>query len=76
MSQFIDVESLWKVLVAGLLGGAGLAAVYALGLAGLSAYTAEDTNSGARPAGLAVAVGCLLIVLAGAGLGIYVMLAK
>ncbi|MCT9933947.1 hypothetical protein N5079_27420 [Planotetraspora sp. A-T 1434] len=65
MSHFVDVDALWKVLVAGLLGGAGLAAVYALGLVGLSAYTAEDTGSAARPVGLAVAAACLLIVLVG-----------
>ncbi|WP_182874878.1 hypothetical protein [Microbispora sp. H10670] len=82
MSQYIDFAVLWKVLLAGLLGGAGLVAVYALGLAALAAgrvYDAPDRGSGtsaARAAGTVVAVACFGLVLAGALLGLYVMLTK
>ncbi|ETK35687.1 hypothetical protein [Microbispora sp. ATCC PTA-5024] len=75
MSQYIDVDALWKVLVAGLVAGAGLVAVYALGLVGLAAARTQD-GTAARPAGVVVAVVCFALVLAGALLGLYVMLAK
>ncbi|MBP2702864.1 hypothetical protein JOL79_03485 [Microbispora sp. RL4-1S] len=73
MSPYIDLDALWKVLVAGLVAGAGLVAVYALGLAVLAA---ARTGPSAHPGGIAIAVVCFGAVLAGAGLGLYVMLAK
>ncbi|MEW9532333.1 hypothetical protein [Microbispora sp. NPDC049125] len=76
MSQYVDFDALWKVLVAALLAGAGLVAVYALGLVGLAAARNEDGRSAARPAGVVVAVVCFALVLAGAFMGLYVMLAK
>lgn len=77
MSQYIDVDVLWKVLVAGLLGGAGLVAVYALGIAALAAGREDGGRTpAARAAGTSVAVACFALVLAGAVLGLYVMLTK
>ncbi|RCG32311.1 hypothetical protein DQ384_07380 [Sphaerisporangium album] len=67
MSEYVDLDALWKVLVAALLGGAGLVAVYSLALVGLS---------NGRAAGRVVAGLCFLLVAVGIVLGLYVMLAK
>ena len=67
MSQYVDLDALWKVLVAALVAGAGLAAVFSLALVGLS----SGRTVGRAGAGL-----CLLAVAAGVVLGLYVMLAK
>ncbi|MGC5015862.1 hypothetical protein ACLQ2R_34300 [Streptosporangium sp. DT93] len=66
MNAYIDLDALWKVLLASLLAGAGLVAVFSLALVGLST---------GRPAGRAGAGLCLLVVAAGVALGLYVMLA-
>ncbi|MET8155319.1 hypothetical protein ABZT47_03025 [Sphaerisporangium sp. NPDC005289] len=66
MNDYIDLDALWKVMVASLVAGAGLAAVFSLALAGLST---------GRPAGRAAAGLCLLVVAAAIALGLYVMLA-
>jgi hypothetical protein len=72
----IDVDALWKVLLAGLVGGAGLVALYALGLVGMAAFTAGDrVFRGRSLAGLALAVTCFAVVLAGVALALYVLLA-
>jgi hypothetical protein len=76
MNQYVDVEALWKVLLVGLAGGVGLVALFAVGLVGLSARTGSNAGSSARTVGLAVAVVCFAIVVAGAALGLYVMLKK
>ncbi|GII87410.1 hypothetical protein Ssi03_54000 [Sphaerisporangium siamense] len=67
MTEYIDLDALWKVLVAALLAGAGLVAVYSLALVGL----ANGRAAGRVAAGL-----CFLVVAAGLVLGLYVMLAK
>ncbi|GAA5038375.1 UDP-N-acetylmuramyl pentapeptide phosphotransferase/UDP-N-acetylglucosamine-1-phosphate transferase [Thermocatellispora tengchongensis] len=69
--MIIDFDALWKVLVAGLAAGAGLVAVYALGLVALAARAAP----GPRHAATALAVACFAIVGAGAACGLYVILA-
>ncbi|MEO3814831.1 hypothetical protein ABGB17_38035 [Sphaerisporangium sp. B11E5] len=76
MSDFVDVDSLWKVLAVGLIGGAGLVAVFAFGLVGLSAYA--DRPPGARPKvlGLVLACACFLVVAGGAAAGLVALLAK
>jgi hypothetical protein len=67
MSEYMDLDALWKVLVAALLAGAGLVALFSMGLVGLSS---------GRAAGRAGAGLCFLVVAAGIVLGLYVMLAK
>ncbi|GAA4564594.1 hypothetical protein [Planotetraspora kaengkrachanensis] len=76
MNQYVDVDALWKVLVAGLAGGVGLVALFAVGLVGLSMRTSEHAASRTGAAGLAVALVCFTLVVAGAALGLYVMLKK
>ncbi|SEG95828.1 hypothetical protein SAMN05444920_109174 [Nonomuraea solani] len=67
MSDILDLDALWKVLVAAVVAGAGLAAVFSLALVGLSS---------GRAAGRAGAGLCFLVVACGIVLGLYVMLAK
>ncbi len=81
MSELIDVGKLGSVLAFGLAGGAGLVAVFALGLTGFSAPRQDVSGGGNNrvtshsPAGLVLAFVCFAIVVAGVMLGLYVMLA-
>ncbi|MEU4408804.1 hypothetical protein AB0F88_30170 [Streptosporangium sp. NPDC023963] len=67
MNGYVDLDALWRVLLASLLAGAGLVAVFSLALVGLSS---------GRAAGRAGAGLCFLVVAAGVVLGLYVMLAE
>jgi len=85
--SWINLNALWKILVVGLLAGAGLPAVFAIGMwalnlgrkpATVSATTGsaevprkEESILGGSSAGLAIGVVCFLIFLAGIGAGIY-----
>jgi hypothetical protein len=83
MSDWIDLHALWQVLVVGVVLGAGLPALFAVGLRALSmpgggrtAQTAgvdSDHVYGGNPAGLAVAVVCFGVVLAAIGYGVYLI---
>ena len=84
--SWINLSALWKILVFGLIAGAGLPALFAGGLYALSQgpRTAKLATAGANGAGedsdvliggsvlgMAVAAICFLIVLAAIGWGIY-----
>jgi hypothetical protein len=83
MSQWIDFSAIWKVVVFGLLAGAGLPALFAIGVTALSrpgsrrAATAagpgggDDVLVGGSVTGIIIAAVCFLIVLAAIGWGIY-----
>jgi hypothetical protein len=85
MSSWIDLNAIWRIVVVGLLAGAGLPALVAVGLRALSprATGSGATGSGptgtatatANPAGVAIAVLCFTIVLAAIGYGIYLIVA-
>lgn len=83
-TALIDTGSLIKVLMASVLAGAGLVAVFALGIVGLSAYEGQlgnaEPGSGQvatrRQLGLLVALTCFAVVIAGVAYGLYVMLNK
>jgi hypothetical protein len=80
MNSWIDLDALWKICVLGLICGAGLPALFAVGLWALSlppggSTVAPDPDDeriyfgntlGAIAAGI-----CFTIVLAAIGLGIY-----
>lgn len=75
---WINLSALWKILVFGLIAGAGLPAIFAMGLYSLSkgpktagAGADSDVVVGGNPAGMLVAAICFLIVLAAIGWGIY-----
>jgi hypothetical protein len=80
MSAWINFSALWEILVFGLLAGAGLPALFAIGMVALSkgpkARTAtaggdSDVVVGGSPVGLVAAAFCFLVVLAAIGWGIY-----
>jgi hypothetical protein len=79
VSSWIDLHAIWKIVVVGLLAGAGLPALFAIGLRALSAgpRTAtvdsvdDDRVYGGNPIGLVAASFCFAVVLAAIGLGIY-----
>lgn len=82
MDKYIDLAALGKVLLASLIAGVGLVAVFGVGLVGLSRHEGamqDGVHSGGRggsPAGLALAGACLLVVVAGVALGLYSIIAK
>ncbi|MFC7449229.1 hypothetical protein [Rhodococcus daqingensis] len=59
------VDSLWQVVVVGLLLGAGLPAIFALGLRALDSRPAADSTTTAtrKPLGLIAAVTCFAVVV-------------
>jgi hypothetical protein len=82
--SWINLTALWKIVVFGLIAGAGLPALFAGGLYSLSlgphrarAATAggdggdSDVLVGGSVIGIAIAVLCFLIILAAVGWSIY-----
>jgi hypothetical protein len=76
--SWINLTALWKIVVFGLVAGAGLPALFAVGLFSLSkggrAQTAggdSDVVIGGSPVGMIIAAACFLVVLAAIGWGIY-----
>ena len=78
MSDYIDFGALWQVLVASVLVGAGLVAVFSVGLVGLSAYEGELAGGvqTRRPLGLVVAGVCFAVVIGGVALGLWTIFNK
>ena len=80
MSAWINFSALWKILVFGLIAGAGFPALFAIGMVALSkgpkaraasAGGDSDVVVGGNPVGLVAAAFCFLVVLAAVGWGIY-----
>ena len=71
MDKYIDASALGQVLLAAVIGGVGLVALFALGLRGVSAAQEDGHQSG-----YVVAGGSFAVVLAGIGFGLYAILAK
>ena len=76
--SWINLTAIWKIVVFGLIAGAGLPALFAVGMFSLSrgprAQTAgadSDVVVGGSLAGMIVAALCFLVVLAAIGWGIY-----
>ncbi|RZS89942.1 hypothetical protein EV189_1722 [Motilibacter rhizosphaerae] len=83
MSDYIDFSALGQVLLASVVLGAGLVALFAVGLVGVSAARGETVSSDGSlgvhrgsPLGYVLAAVCFAVVLAGIGLGIWSILAK
>ena len=86
MNSWIDLHALWQIVVIGLLAGAGLPALFALGLRALSlpgnrvqaagADADADRVVGGSVAGIAAAALCFAVVLAAVGWGIYSIVAS
>jgi len=78
MNSWLDLNAIWRIVVVGLLAGAGLPALVAVGLRALSprpAGAGGTAAAGASPAGMAIAGLCFVIVLAAIGYGIYLIVA-
>ncbi|HTC69225.1 MAG TPA: hypothetical protein VK662_06640 [Acidothermaceae bacterium] len=80
MNSWINLSALWRIVVVGLLAGAGLPALFAVGLRALAAGsdsaavgTDEDRVIGGSRAGMAFAGFCFAVVLAAIGYGIYLI---
>ena len=78
MNSWIDLHALWKIVVVGLICGAGLPAVFAGGLKALSLGStgAQDGTAAVaarNPVGVVLAAVCFAIVLAAIGWGIYLI---
>jgi hypothetical protein len=77
--SWINLTALWKIVVFGLIAGAGLPALFAVGLRALSMKGARAQTAGAgsdevvggNPVGIAAAGFCFLVVLAAIAWGIY-----
>ncbi|MER5324207.1 hypothetical protein [Streptosporangium roseum] len=74
MNDYIDLDALVKVMATGLVGGAGLVALYALGLASLSAAAGGPWTGRRRLLGWLLAGTCFLTVVMGVGLGLYALI--
>jgi hypothetical protein len=78
VNTWINLHALWKIVVLGLITGAGLPAVFAIGLRALSlpgsgrtVRADSDEIVGGSPLGIAAAGLCFAVVLAGIAWGIY-----
>ncbi len=76
-TPWINFSALWKIVVVGLLAGAGLPAIFAIGLRAFNYRSAGPAGAegdhvyGGNPLGAFVGVLCVAIVLAAIGWGIY-----
>jgi hypothetical protein len=79
MSDWIDLSALWRIVVLGLVFGAGLPALFGIGLRLLSPPQPAVASAGqartARPTAVAAAGLCFVVVLAAVGWGIYLIVA-
>lgn len=80
MNSWINLSALWRIVVVGLLAGAGLPAIFAIGLRALATGsdaaavgTDEDRVIGGSRAGMTVAGLCFAVVLAAIGYGIFLI---
>ena len=81
MTDWVNFSALWRILLFGLLFGAALPAVFAVGLRALSlghAAPADQQSASARPerpraGGAAIAGVCFALVVAAGAAGIYLV---
>ena len=78
-APWIDGSALWQIVLLALVAGAGLPALFAVGLralalpgrGGAAQASESDRIVGGNPVGLAVAIFCFAVVLAAIGWGIW-----
>jgi len=77
--SWINLQALWKIVIFGLVLGAGLPSLFAVGLFSLSRGPRQaateggdsDVVVGGNPLGMALAAICFLVILAAIAWGIY-----
>jgi hypothetical protein len=69
VSEYVDFHALFGVLLAGLIGGVGLVALFAVGIRAV-----DWSVSGKGVVGYAVAATCFLLVAAGIVVGVVALL--
>jgi hypothetical protein len=77
--SWINLSAIWKILIFGMIAGAGLPALFAVGMRALAlpgsrvqtAGADSDHLIGGNVLGMIVAAICFLIILAALGWGIY-----
>lgn len=72
MNDWINVKAIWEIVVVGLLAGAGLPALFALGVRALGVRALGAAGSD-HAGGTAIATSCFAVVLAAIGYGIYII---
>jgi hypothetical protein len=84
MDKWIDLHALWQIVALGLVCGAGLPALFAIGLRALNqpgSHAAQPVSAdsdqivGGSSAGIAIAGICFAVVAAAIGWGIYLIVA-
>jgi hypothetical protein len=75
VNSWIDLHALWRIVVLGLVCGAGLPALFAVGLRALHLGGRADSEElvGGNPVGMVAAGLCFAVVLAAIGWGIYLL---
>jgi hypothetical protein len=80
VNSWINLSALWRIIVVGLLAGAGLPALFAVGIRALATGsnaaavgTDEDRVVGGSRVGMTIAGLCFAVVLAAIGYGIYLI---
>jgi hypothetical protein len=79
MNGWIDLRAVGEIVVVGLLAGAGLPALFAIGLRALGTpgkahvKVSDDELVGGSRAGIAIATGCFAIAAAAIGYGIFII---
>jgi hypothetical protein len=79
VNSWINLQASWEIVVVGLLAGAGLPAIFALGLRALGrpgkghVTVSDDELVGGSRIGIAIAAFCIAVVLAAIGYGIYII---
>ena len=84
MSQWINLHALWQILVAGLICGAGLPALFVFGIRAMAwtshgrpvavgddGVVGSDRVVGGNPVGMAIACVCFALTAIGVGWGLY-----
>lgn len=71
MNEWINLGAIWRTVVIGLAAGAGLPALFAVGLRALGPASEPDAEAVVRWGGRTAAGLCFAVVLAGIGWGVY-----